>query len=102
MFSRLIFGKKGESAILEAFLDNSTYEKFKAYVAENSLNESDGMVKILERGMADFWVHEFKQMKTSYLHVKKLFEEYKRDNELLDALQRENKHLKSILEGHKK
>jgi cell shape-determining protein MreC len=102
MFSRLIFRKKGESAILEAFLDNSTYERFKAYVAANSLNESNAMVKILERGMANFWAHEFKQMKTSYLHIKKLFEEFKRDNELLNALQKENEQLKSTLEGREK
>jgi hypothetical protein len=98
MFSRLVFGKKGGPAILEVFLDNSTYERFRAYITVNRLNESDAIVKILERGMDNYWLHEFKQMKASYSHIKKLFEECKRDNELLNTLQSENKQLKSILE----
>lgn len=98
MFSRLVFGKKGEPATLEVFLDHSTYEKFRAYMIKNCLDESSAVVKVLERGMASYWLHEFKQMKTSYVQLKKLLEEYKRDNELLNALQRENKLLREILE----
>ncbi|MEM3579051.1 MAG: hypothetical protein QXL54_02360 [Candidatus Bathyarchaeia archaeon] len=98
MFSRLVFGKKGEPVILEAFLDYSTYERFKAYVAMNSLNESDAIVNILERGMTNYWIHEFKKMKTSYLQLKELLEKYKKDNKLLSALQRENKRLSKALE----
>jgi cell shape-determining protein MreC len=98
MFSRLVFGKKDEPAVLEVFLDNSLYERFRDYIMKNHLSESDAVVKILERGMANYWLHEFKQTKSSYLHIKKLFEEFKRDNELLKALQVENEQLKSILE----
>ncbi|MEM1563727.1 MAG: hypothetical protein QW161_03530 [Candidatus Bathyarchaeia archaeon] len=98
MFSRLIFWKKGEPVTLEIFLDGSTYEKFRAYMVQNCLDESNAIVKVLERGMANYWLHEFKQMKTSCMQLKKLLEEYKRDNELLNALQRENKRLRDILE----
>lgn len=98
MFSRLVFGRKGEPVILEVFLDRSTYEKFRAYMVQNCLEESGAAVKLLERGMANYWLHKFKQMKTSYLQLKKLLEEYKRDNELLNALQGENKRLRDILE----
>jgi hypothetical protein len=98
MFSRLIFNKKGEPAILEAFLDKSTYEQFRDYIAKNRLSESDAIVKILERGMTNYWLFEFKQMKTSYTYLKKVFEEFKRDNELLKAMLLENEQLKSILE----
>jgi hypothetical protein len=98
MFSQLVFGKKGEPAVLEAFLDKSTYELFRDYVMKNRLSESDAVVKILERGMANYWLFEFKQMKTSYMRIKKLFVELKKDNELLKAMQMENERLKNILE----
>ena len=98
MFSRLVFGKKGEPAVLEAFLDKSAYERFRDYVMKNRLSESDAVVKILERGMANYWLFEFKQMKASYMRIKKLFEELKKDNELLKAMQMENERLKNILE----
>ena len=98
MFSRLVFSKKGEPAILKAFLDKSTYERFRDYVMKNRLSESDAIVKILERGMANYWLFEFKQMKASYMHIKKLFNEFKKDNELLKAMQMENERLKNILE----
>jgi hypothetical protein len=98
MFSRLVFGKKGEPAVLEAILDKSTYERFRDCVIKNHLSESDAVVKILERGMANYWLFEFKQMKASHMHIKKLFEEFKKDNELLKAMQVENEQLKNILE----
>jgi hypothetical protein len=98
MFSRLVFGKKGEPAVLEAFLDKSTYERFRDYVMKNRLSESDAVVKILERGMANYWLFEFKQVKANYMHIKKLFEELKKVNELLKTMQMENEQLKSILE----
>ena len=71
MFSRLVFGKKGEPAVLEVFLDKSTYEQFRDYVMKNRLSESDAVLKILERGMANYWLFEFKQMKASYMRIKK-------------------------------
>jgi hypothetical protein len=98
MFSRLVFGRKGEPAVLEAFLDKSTYEGFRNYVMKNNFSESEAIVKILELGMANYWLFEFKQTKASYMHIKKLFEGFKKDNELLKAMQMENERLKNILE----
>ncbi|MEM3695894.1 MAG: hypothetical protein QXQ94_00105 [Candidatus Bathyarchaeia archaeon] len=97
MFSRIVLNKKDKSAITEVFLDHSTYEKFKAYMAENNLDESSALVKVLERGMTNYWLQEFKQMKKSYLHMKKLFREYKKDNETLKALEKENEQLRKML-----
>jgi cell shape-determining protein MreC len=98
MFSRIVFNKKGETALIDMFLDHPTYEKFKAYIAENHLDESSALVKALKHGMTNYWLQEFKQIKESYLHVKKLFKEYKKDNETLKALQEENEQLRKILE----
>ncbi|MEM3623648.1 MAG: hypothetical protein QXZ02_06910 [Candidatus Bathyarchaeia archaeon] len=98
MFSRIVFNKRDESAIIDVFLDNSIYEKFKAYMTENNLDEGSALVKVLERGMANYWLQEFKQMKKSYLHMKKLFREYEKDNETLKALEKENEQLRKMLE----
>jgi tRNA-dihydrouridine synthase len=97
MFSRIVFNKKGEPAIIDAFLDHPTYEKFKTYMAENDLDESGALIKVLKRGMANYWLQEFKQMKESYMHMKKLFNEYKKDNKTLKALQKENEQLRKIV-----
>ncbi|MEM3699293.1 MAG: hypothetical protein QXL57_00265 [Candidatus Bathyarchaeia archaeon] len=97
MFSRIVFNKKDGTAILDVFLDQSTYEKFKAYIAENKLDESGALVKTMKRGMANYWLQEFKQMKESYMHMKKLFKEYKKDNEILKALEKENIRLRKIM-----
>ncbi|MBS7615616.1 hypothetical protein KEJ45_00230 [Candidatus Bathyarchaeota archaeon] len=83
---------------MEVFLEKPTYEKLKDYAVKNNLSENDAIVTILKRGMADYWIHEFKQMKISYFHIKKLFEEFKKDNELFVGLENENNQLKSILE----
>lgn len=97
MLSRIIFSKKGETAIIDVFLDRATYERFKSYTVKNQLDESSALISILKRGMANYWLEEFKQMKESHTHIKKLFEEYKKDNEILKALQKENEQLKKIL-----
>jgi hypothetical protein len=98
MFSRIVFNKKGEPAIIDMFLDHPTYEKFKAYIAENHLDESRALDKVLKHGMTNYWLQEFKQMKESHLHMKKLFKEYKKDNETLKTLQKENEQMRKILE----
>jgi hypothetical protein len=50
----LIFRKKGWVYHFRSISRYSTYDRFKAYVAANSLNESSTMVIMLERGMANF------------------------------------------------
>ena len=98
MFSRIVFNKKGEPAIIDMVLDHPTYEKFKAYIAENHLDESSALAKVLKQGMTNYWLQEFKQMKENYSHMKKLFKEYKKDNETLKALQEENEQMRKLLE----
>jgi len=98
MLGRMIRGKRDAPTLMDVFLDHATYNKFRAFLAENSLDESNGLVRVLERGMANYWLQEFKQLKQDYQPMEKLFNEYKNDNELLNALEQENEHLKSILE----
>jgi cell shape-determining protein MreC len=93
----LLRGKKDVLVTIDVFVDHATYDKFRAYTAENGLDESTALMQVLERGMNNYWLQEFKQLKQNYLPMKKLFEEYKRDNEALKALEKQNEQLQKIL-----
>jgi len=82
---------------IDVFIDHTTYDKFRVYTAKNGLDESSALVQVLERGMTDYWLQEFKQLKQNYLPMKKLFEDYKKDNEAFKALEKQNEQLQKIL-----
>jgi len=97
MFSRMIRGKKGEPVILDAFIDHATCDKFVDYCKKKNLSESDALVDILERGMANYWLQEFKHLKLDYMHIEKLFTEFEKDNKILKALMQQNEQLRKIM-----
>ncbi|MEM2112411.1 MAG: hypothetical protein QXX08_11140 [Candidatus Bathyarchaeia archaeon] len=101
MFSHIIRGRKGEPVIIDAYIDHAVYDKFVAYREKKGLSEGDALVGILERGMANYRLQEFKHMKQDYTHIEKLFTEYKKDNETFKALLRQNEQLRKILEEKK-
>jgi hypothetical protein len=101
MFSHTLRGKKGQPVVLDVFVDHATYDKFVTHSKKNSLSESSALGDTLERGMANYWIQEFKHLKQDYTRVEKLFTEYKRDNEILKALLRQNEQLRKILEEKK-
>jgi len=90
--------KKETSVIINVLLDRSTYDRFKAYVEKNSFDESTALIHVLKRGMNYYWVHWYKQEKHNYRIMKEIFEEYKKDNETLEAIEDQNEQLKKILE----
>lgn len=89
--------RKSRSVIVDVFLEYETYNKFKVNQTKRGLDEGSALVEVLDRGMADYWLQEFKQLKQGYLPMEKMFTEFKRDNELLKALEHENEELKGIL-----
>ena len=97
MFGRII-REKNVPVTVDIFLDHLTYDKFRAYVTKNGLDESSALVQVLERGMANYWLQEFKHLKQNYLPMKKLFEECKKDNEALRAIEKQNEQLQKRLE----
>jgi hypothetical protein len=97
MLGRILKGKKNISVTIDIFLDHLTYDKFRAYATKNGLDESAALVQVLECGMANYWLQEFKHLKQNYLHMKKLFEEYKKDNETLKAIEKQNEQFQTIL-----
>ena len=98
MFGRIAGRKRNVRMLVDVFLDHSTYDRFGDYLAKNGVSQSDGLVNVLERGMATYWLQEFKQLKRDYPFMKRLFEEYRRDNEALKALEKQNEQLQKILE----
>jgi len=98
MSGRILEENKNMPVTIDVFLDHLTYDKFRAYVTRNSLDESSALVQVLERGMANYWLMDFKRLKQSYSPMEKLFEECKRDNELLNALAQQNEQIRGILE----
>jgi len=98
MFGRIAGRKRNVPVVVDVFLDHSTYDKFKDYLTKNNASESDALVNVLERGMATYWLQEFKHLKQNYLPMKKLFEEYKKDNEVLNAIEKQNEQLQKILD----
>ena len=98
MLGRILKEKKNMPVTIDVFLDHLTYDKFRAYVTKNGLDESSALVQVLERGMANYWLQEFKHLKQNYLPMKKLFEDYKKDNEALRAIEKQNEQLQKILE----
>ena len=97
MFGRVL-KEKNIPVVIDIFLDHLAYDKFRAYVTKNGIDESSALVQVLERGMANYWLQEFKRLKQDYLPMKELFEEYKKDNEALKAIKKQNEQLQKILE----
>lgn len=97
MLGRILKEKKNMPVTIDIFLDHLTYDKFKVYFTKNGLDENSALVQVLERGMANYWLQEFKRLKQNYLPMKKLFEEYKKDNEALKAIEKQNERLQKIL-----
>ena len=98
MLDRILKRKKEAPVVINVFLDCPTYDRFKDYVAKNGFDESNALVKVLERGMANYWLYWYKQFKRDYRATKKSFKEQKKDNEVLEALEQQNEKLHRILE----
>jgi len=98
MFGRIVRKKKEAPVVINVFLDCPTYDRFKDYVAKNSLDESNALIKVLERGMTNYWLHWYKQLRKDYTRMRDILEEYKKDNELLEAIENQNEQLKKIME----
>jgi cell shape-determining protein MreC len=98
MLGRILKKKKNTPVKTDIFLDHPTYDKFRAYATKNGLDESSALAQVLERGMANYWLQEFKHLKQNYLPMKNLFKDYEKDNEALRAIEKQNERLQKILD----
>ena len=93
-------GPKNESnsvVILNIPVDGLTYTRLKTYIENDNTNENTALAKVLERGMANYWLQWYKQLKQNYPLLEKLLQERVRDNEILSALEQQNKQLQYLL-----
>ena len=49
MFGRIAARNRNVPVVVDVFLDHSTYGKFKDYLAEKDVSESDALVNVLKR-----------------------------------------------------
>ncbi|MCW4047361.1 MAG: hypothetical protein NWE99_07360 [Candidatus Bathyarchaeota archaeon] len=89
---------KNEFVTIDLFLDPEIFEEFKLYQAKNKLDESDALTNVLQRGIANYWLLEYKQLKENYRLIKRLLYKYEKDNAIFKKLSQENEKLKAILE----
>jgi len=89
-------GSTGEYTI-DVFLDPQDHAKFQEFVKSSGLDSGGAMVQTIKRGMDEYFLHEFKGMKEGFARLKDLAEDYRRDNELLKALEEENGRLRTLV-----
>jgi len=94
--------QEGANNIIDVFLEHEVYNRLKAYQTKRGLDEGTTLVEVLERGMATYWLQVFKQLKKSHAPIRKMFLEFKRDNETLKAIESENERFAAILEENRK
>jgi hypothetical protein len=78
--------RKDRNIIIDVFLEYETYSSFRAYQAKRGLDESGALVEVLGRGMVNYWLQEFKNLKQSYPSMERMFKEYKKDNENVESI----------------
>ena len=98
MLGRIFRKKKCAPVTIDVFLDRATNDRFRAFIEKNGLDENAALVQVLERGMANYWLQIFKQMRQNYSLLERSFKEYSKDNEVLSELEQQTDRLRSFLE----
>ncbi len=89
---------KSKICTIDVFLDFETFDKFMLYAKKNDLGESEALAEVLQRGMSNYRILEYKRLKENYKRIESLHNEYKKDYEILAQLEHENENLKNTLE----
>ncbi|MDI9644779.1 MAG: hypothetical protein QFX35_06135, partial [Candidatus Verstraetearchaeota archaeon] len=55
---------------------------------------------LLEKAMGNYWIMVYKRMRDDCERLRQDYETYRLDNELLDAIERQNSELRALLEGN--
>ncbi|RJO62152.1 MAG: hypothetical protein C4542_04820 [Dehalococcoidia bacterium] len=97
----LLRRKKGLAApseiIVEATIEASLYNKLQQRALEERASTNEVLQESLELGMSDYWLYVMDDYRQDYALISRLFEQYKRDNELLRSLEAQNRHLQQVL-----
>lgn len=98
MFKNNNSKNKEYEKIVDVYVDENIYRNFISYLIKNKMDEGDALSKILEKGIKNYWLEYYKDLKSRLEHIKPLYEECKRDNEVLKSLERQNNFLKEHVE----
>jgi len=88
---------KNPLADIELVVGESTYRRLVDHCQRNSLPFEDGVRSLLERGMENYWLMAYKSLKQDLAILEEDFKRYKRDYELLDAIEKQNEELDALL-----
>ena len=94
--------KNNPEPIVELFIDAPIYEQLKKRALVEGISENEELLRALRRGMSDYWLHVAKYERERYELVEKLFEQSKRDSELLGAIINQNELFREILKDKAK
>jgi hypothetical protein len=96
--------KKNNTSIptVDLLIDAPVYEQLKKRAHTEGVSENEELLRALRRGMTDYQLHVAKYERERYQLVEKLFEQAKRDSELLEALMNQNIRFHEILENREK
>jgi len=97
MFKRNNKKREEKLFTLDIFLDYDIFDKFRIYASNNNLDEGNALIQALQRGMSNYWLLEYKQLKENYTYTEQLFNEYRQYNETLTRLEQENEKMKILL-----
>ena len=92
--------KKNNTSVptVDLLIDAPVYEQLKERALIDGVSENEELLRALRRGMSDYWLHVAKYERERYEMVEKLFEQSKRDSELLEAIINQNVRFYEILE----
>ena len=102
--SRFFSRKKNNTSVptVDLLIDAAVYEQLKKRARTEGISENEELLRALRQGMTDYQLHVAKYERERYQLVEKLFEQAKRDSELLEALMNQNIQFREILGNREK
>ena len=92
--------KRNVSAeVVEFSVDGKDYERFERFATARHLTRDDALKAVLIEGMKRYWPQQLAFMENDYSGLKKRFEEYSRDNEILGEIYSQNQELRRLVEA---
>jgi len=73
VFGRGARTKRSKLATVNKFVERAIDEKFKRYSTSLCIDESQDLARVLERGISNYWLLEFKRLKENYQSMNLFF-----------------------------
>ncbi len=80
-----------------AFIDASLFDEIKRCAAAGGVSQADVILAALKRGMEDYWLYVMADYREESKLIDGRFVQYRHDNELLKALDAQNRHFEKLL-----